>query len=55
MDYSFRILDILTLTNVTFAMFHVYGMPKRSPKEQTIAHDWSSWCMGPMMTTYTLA
>ena len=46
---------ILTLTNVTFAMCHVYGMPKRSPKEQTIAHDWSTWCLVPLMTTYTLA
>ena len=27
-------------------MFHVYGLLKRSPKEQTVAHDWSSWCMG---------
>ena len=44
-------IDVLTLTNVTFAMFHVYGMSKQSPKEQTIAHDWSSWCIGPLMTT----
>ena len=27
-------------------MFHVRSMPKRSPKEQTIGHDWSSWCTG---------
>ena len=54
MDYSIEILDISTSTNVTFVLFHVYSILKRSSKEQIIAYDWSSWCMGPWMTTYTL-
>ena len=54
MDYAIWILDILTSTSVSFAMFHVYSMPNRSPKEQTIAYGWSSWCMGSLMTTNTL-